>query len=220
MTEQHNNRERSDSFDFQINRNIIHSQDGTNVPKISISVVSSDSDSDYNNFEFGDVLFTKDELDRLRKRFQKIDADSSGKIEKNEFMSIPGVADNPLGMRIMDVLDSDRNGKISFDEFINGLSIFLTANQGGNNKNKNEKLKFAFKIFDIDNDGYISNGELFIVLKMMIGDNVSDQDLQDLVDRTIAEADVEYDQMISFEEFVNVIKTTDVEKSLTLDFDI
>lgn len=220
MTEQHNNRERSDSFDFQINRNIIHSQDGTNVPKISISVVSSDSDSDFNNFEFGDVLFTKDELDRLRKRFQKIDADSSGKIEKNEFMSIPGVADNPLGMRIMDVLDSDRNGKISFDEFINGLSIFLTANHGENNKNKNEKLKFAFKIFDIDNDGYISNGELFIVLKMMIGDNVSDQDLQDLVDRTIAEADVEYDQMISFEEFVNVIKTTDVEKSLTLDFDI
>lgn len=55
---------------------------------------------------------------------------------------------------------------------------------------------------------------------MMIGENISDNDLQDLVDRTITEADVEYDQRISFEEFVNVIKTTDVEKSLTLDFDI
>ena len=81
-------------------------------------------------------------------------------------------------------------------------------------------MKHDFKIFDIDNDGYISNGELFVVLKMMIGDNVSDHDLQDLVDRTIAEADIEYDQKISFEEFVNVIKTTDVEKSLTLNFDI
>ena len=220
MTDQNINRERSDSFDFQINRNIIQSQNGTNVPQISISVMSSDSESDFNNFEFGDVLFTKDELDRLRKRFQKIDTDSNGKIDKDEFMSIPGVADNPLGMRIMDVLDSDKCGKLSFDEFTNGLSIFLTANKGGNNIHKNEKLKFAFKIFDIDNDGYISNGELFIVLKMMIGDNVFDPDLHDLVDRTIAEADVEYDEMISFEEFVNVIKTTDVEKSLTLDFNI
>lgn len=28
---------------------------------------------------------------------------------------------------------------------------------------KNSKLKFAFRIYDIDNDGYISNGELFQV---------------------------------------------------------
>lgn len=78
----------------------------------------------------------QEELDRLRKRFQKIDADSSGKIDKIEFFSIPGVANNPLGMRIMDVLDSDKNGMISFDEFINGLSIFLTANKGGSSVDK------------------------------------------------------------------------------------
>ena len=220
MSDFNRSRDKSDSFDFLINRDTVNAESSTSIPQISISVISSDSDSDLNNFEFGDLIFTKDELDRLRKRFQKIDIDCSGKIEKNEFLSIPGVADNPLGMRIMDVLDSDKNGKISFDEFINGLSIFLTASQGGLTRDKNEKLKFAFKIFDIDNDGYISNGELFVVLKMMIGDNVSDHDLQDLVDRTIAEADIEYDQKISFEEFVNVIKTTDVEKSLTLNFDI
>lgn len=213
-------RERSDSFDFQINRNIATSESGANIPQITISTISSNSESDLSHIEFEDVIFTREELDRLRKRFQKIDADSSGKIDKIEFFSIPGVANNPLGMRIMDVLDSDKNGMISFDEFINGLSIFLTANKGGSSVDKNEKLKFAFKIFDIDNDGYISNGELFVVLKMMIGENISDNDLQDLVDRTITEADVEYDQRISFEEFVNVIKTTDVEKSLTLDFDI
>ena len=27
-----------------------------------------------------------------------------------------------------------------------------------------EKLKFAFKIYDIDGDGFISNGELFAVI--------------------------------------------------------
>jgi serine/threonine-protein phosphatase 2B regulatory subunit len=30
----------------------------------------------------------------------------------------------------------------------------------------------AFKIYDMDNDGYISNGELFQVLKMMVGTNL------------------------------------------------
>ena len=35
-----------------------------------------------------------------------------------------------------------------------------------------------FKIYDIDGDGYISNGELFKVLKMMVGNNLTDIQLQ------------------------------------------
>lgn len=36
----------------------------------------------------------------------------------------------------------------------------------------------AFKVYDMDRDGFISNGELFIVLKMMVGNNLKDQQLQ------------------------------------------
>lgn len=36
----------------------------------------------------------------------------------------------------------------------------------------------AFKIYDIDNDGFISNGELFQVLKLMVGSNLKDAQLQ------------------------------------------
>ena len=39
----------------------------------------------------------------------------------------------------------------------------------------------AFKVYDMDRDGYISNGELFIVLKMMVGNNLKDQQLQQVV---------------------------------------
>ena len=52
------------------------------------------------------------------------------------------------------------------------------------------KLQFAFKIYDIDEDGYITNGELFTVLKMMVGNNLTDLQLQQLVDRTIIKADL------------------------------
>jgi hypothetical protein len=42
--------------------------------------------------------------------------------------------------------------------------------------------------YDIDNDGYISNAELFTVLKMMTGDNLNDEQLQQIVDKTIIDA--------------------------------
>lgn len=58
----------------------------------------------------------------------------------------------------------------------------------GNDDEK--KIKFAFNIYDMDKDGYISNGELFTVLKMMVGNNLTDLQLQQLVDRTIIKADL------------------------------
>ena len=47
----------------------------------------------------------------------------------------------------------------------------------------------AFKVYDMDRDDYISNGELFLVLKMMVGNNLKDGQLQQIVDKTILEAD-------------------------------
>ena len=70
------------------------------------------------------------------------------------------------------IFDEDGGGTVDFQEFVSGLSAFSSKG------NKEEKLKFAFKVYDIDRDGYISNGELFIVLKMMVGSNLKDQQLQ------------------------------------------
>ena len=63
----------------------------------------------------------------------------------------------------------------------------------------------AFRIYDMDNDGFISNGELFQVLKMMVGNNLKDTQLQQIVDKTILFADKDEDGKISFEEFCSVI---------------
>ena len=63
----------------------------------------------------------------------------------------------------------------------------------------------AFQVYDIDNDGFISNGELFQVLKMMVGSNLNDVQLQQIVDKTIIEADLDKDGKISFDEFCKII---------------
>ena len=108
------------------------------------------------------------------------------------------------------IFDEDGGGDVDFQEFVSGLSAFTS------NANKEQKLRFAFKVYDIDRDGYISNGELFIVLKMMVGSNLKDQQLQQIVDKTIMEADLDKDGKISFEEFTKMVENTDVSMSMTL----
>lgn len=108
------------------------------------------------------------------------------------------------------IFDEDGGGDVDFQEFVSGLSAFSSKG------NKEQKLQFAFKVYDIDRDGYISNGELFIVLKMMVGSNLKDQQLQQIVDKTIMEADLDNDGKISFEEFTKMVENTDVSMSMTL----
>ena len=71
----------------------------------------------------------------------------------------------------------------------------------------------------MDNDGFISNGELFKVLKMMVGSNLKDPELQQLVDRTIVQYDKDYDGMISFKEFCDAIKNINIGDNLKLKLD-
>ena len=96
-------------------------------------------------------------------------------------------------------------------------------------------IAVAFKVYDVDRDGYISNGELFLVLKMMVGNNLKvcpltcpsastlaiantatqDQQLQQIVDKTIMEADQDGDGRLSFDEFAQMVSNT-VRLSLSL----
>ncbi|OJT13193.1 Calcineurin subunit B [Trametes pubescens] len=124
-------------------------------------------------------------------------------------------------------------GTVDFQEFVGGLSAF--SSRGG----REEKLRcelpplpphflgdqpltripllVAFKVYDMDRDGFISNGELFLVLKMMVGNNLKDGQLQQIVDKTIMEADKDGDGKLSFDEFVQMVSNTDIVKQMTLE---
>lgn len=51
---------------------------------------------------------------------------------------------------------------------------------------------------------------------MMVGNNLNDVQLQQLVDRTIIKADTDFDGKISFEEFCTMVKDLDVVDKLTI----
>lgn len=155
--------------------------------------------------------FDADEIKRLGKRFKKLDLDNSGSLSVEEFMSLPELQQNPLVQRVIDIFDTDGNGEVDFKEFIEGVSQFSVKGD------KEQKLRFAFRIYDMDKDGYISNGELFQVLKMMVGNNLKDTQLQQIVDKTIINADKDGDGRISFEEFCAVVGGLDIHKKMVVD---
>ena len=154
--------------------------------------------------------FDPEEIARLGKRFRKLDLDNNGSLSVEEFMSLPELQQNPLVQRVIEIFDQDGNGEVDFREFIEGVSQFSVKGD------KQQKLKFAFKIYDVDKDGFISNGELFTVLKMMVGNNLKDWNLQQIVDKTIIYADKDGDGKISFDEFCWLVEGLDIHKKMVI----
>lgn len=74
------------------------------------------------------------EIQRLKKRFLKLDRDGSGSIDRDEFLQIPAIANNPLAHRLISIFDADGGGSVDFQEFVHGLSVF--SSQGS----REEKL--------------------------------------------------------------------------------
>ena len=81
-----------------------------------------------------------------------------------------------------------------------------------------EKLHFAFRMYDLNGNDYISKEELLAVLTMLVGSNIKTEQLLSIAERTIMEADMDNDNLISFDEFAKVMERTDVEQKMSIRF--
>mmetsp|Transcript_321 Transcript_321/g.50 ORF Transcript_321/g.50 Transcript_321/m.50 type:complete len:108 (+) Transcript_321:100-423(+) len=106
-------------------------------------------------------------MKKVLKSFKKLDENGDGSLDINEFLKLPELSQNPLVKRVVSIFDTNNDNSISFEEFVTGLSQLYSNDE-------EVKLKFAFKVYDIDNDGYITNGELYDVLNMMVGTNLNE----------------------------------------------
>jgi len=189
--------------------------------------------------------FTASQIERLWSRFTSLDKQQKGYLSREDFLRIPELAINPLGDRIVhaffrdgassghsgggvDAADSAENGElpagsdvVNFPDFVRVLAHFkpLKKNAEKNKLNsREEKLRFAFRMYDLDGDDRISKEELLAVLTMMVGANIGEEQLVSIAERTIMEADVDKDNLISFEEFKKVLERTDVEQKMSIRF--
>jgi len=81
--------------------------------------------------------------------------------------------------------DTDNSGKIDFDEFLS-----LVSRQISND----ESLREAFRVFDKNNDGYISRSELKKAMANL-NEILTDEEIEEMIE----EADLNGDGKINYE---------------------
>jgi serine/threonine-protein phosphatase 2B regulatory subunit len=169
--------------------------------------------------------FSQSEIRRLYRRFKKLDNTRNGVITRAQLLKIPELSMNPLAQRIISLFhpppdasvtsSSDERrirDAINFNDFLKMLSVFSESSP------VIEKERLAFLLYDIDKDGFISENELFEVMKTMVGDNVNDDDLRTMVKSTIKDGDTTGDGKLNFNEFRQLMKDEDIQSKMTIQF--
>ncbi|CAG9806353.1 unnamed protein product [Chironomus riparius] len=165
--------------------------------------------------------FTPAQIERLYSRFTSLDRNDSGTLSREDFLRIPELAINPLCDRIVHSFFTDSNDdRVNFRQFMQVLARFRTIKSSKENKlnSREEKLRFAFRMYDLDDDESISKDELLNILHMMVGANISQDQLMSIAERTIMEADQAGDGKITFDDFCKALDRTDVEKKMSIRF--
>ena len=91
-------------------------------------------------------------------------------------------------------LDTDGNGNIDFGEWL----ALMTKRV--NDKDTRANINKIFALFDDERTGFISIKNLRRIAQEL-GENVSEQELQELITR----ADIDADGLVSEEEFYNIL---------------
>jgi len=131
------------------------------------------------------------EIVNLRKAFDAYDTTNDGVISYSEFrnaMNKSGHYTEEDITEIFDNLDSGNDGKIYYTEF-------LAATLEAHGRIVEEKLADAFDRMDVDDTGFISMQNL--------RDFLGTDSTEDKVQKLMAEADLDGDGKITFEEFLN-----------------
>ena len=76
----------------------------------------------------------------------------------------------------------------------------------------------AFRMYDLDGDGYVSPDELAHTLKTLMGRALSDSQLGQIVESTILQHDTDGDGRLSFPEFTSLLNAADTENKLCTAF--
>lgn len=79
-------------------------------------------------------------------------------------------------------------------------------------------IPVAFRMYDLDDDESISRDELLNILHMMVGANISQDQLVSIAERTIMEADNCGSGKISFDDFCKALERCDVEQKMSIRF--
>lgn len=140
---------------------------------------------------------TAEEYSEVKEAFQIFDSDGSGEIdvkELKEALENLGLdADNKAFQNLLDGIDSNKDGTIQLDEFVE----MMTAKPSP--KRTRDELKAMFDL--ISRDGQFIDFEDLRRVEDEMKDNKTDEVLEEMIYR----ADTNKDDKVSFEEFYTIM---------------
>lgn len=133
------------------------------------------------------------------------DKDGDGTINVEELSSVMQV----LGMNptkdelsiLLDSVDTDRNGVIDLDEFVDVMRTHLHHGAEDGAPTAEDELREAFAVFDKDGNGFITAAELKSAL-LNLGERLEDEELMAM----IAAADKDGNGEIDYQEFIAMMQ--------------
>lgn len=139
-----------------------------------------------------------EQVAEFKEAFSKFDKDGNGSINTQELGAVMQALGKDLSeaelKEFISKVDTDADGVISFPEFLEEMVRGMKA------WGKKQDLQEAFRVFDVDSNGYISVDELKQVMAKL-GEELS----QEVLEAMIHEADVDQDGQVNYEEFVRIL---------------
>ncbi|XP_025093481.1 Kv channel-interacting protein 4-like isoform X7 [Pomacea canaliculata] len=111
---------------------------------------------------------------------------------------------------VFNTFDHDHNGSISFEEFVMGLSVLSRGSL-------QERLQWAFSLYDINGDGIITKDEMLDIVTAiyeMMGrytePAIDENTAKEHVERVFQKMDLNRDGVISVEEFMDTCRRDEI----------
>ncbi|CAK4072435.1 unnamed protein product [Aphanomyces euteiches] len=160
-----------------------------------------------------------DELQLLGQRFQRYQVDGTGgvaqistdtaslptgSIDRVKFQQAMGLPEKEslYADRLFQVIDTNHDGRISFDEFAQSVALLSTKAPMA------DKTKLSFQILDMDGDGLLSKDEVTSMLHTSLAENkieLTKDQIHHIVERTWTDIGLAANDSLSFDKYTEVV---------------